>query len=764
MSAPSGRRERKVVTVLFADLVGFTARSKELDPEDVEAILRPYHEHLRTELERFGGTVEKFIGDAVMAVFGAPVAHEDDAERAVRAALAIRDAAVAGAELEVRIGVNTGQALVNLDARPDMGEGLVAGDVVNTAARLQSAAPVNGVLVGEATYRRTGDAVEYREADPVVAKGKAEPVPVWEAVSPRARTGVDVVQRGGTRLVGREAELAALRRALERSRAETRPHAATLVGAPGIGKSRLVWELFASLDQAQGLVLWRQGRSLPYGEGGSFWALGELVKAHAGILESDSATEAERKLARVLADTVAEAGERDWIARHLRPLVGLEETEPLGSDRRAEAFAAWRRFFEAVAERAPLVLVFEDLHWAEDGVLDFIADLPERVEAPILVLGTARPELLERRPSWSAGSSTAQTIVLEPLSDDESARIVAQLLDDEAVPGELERALLARVSGNPLYAEHYVRMLLEQGLLERNGSGWQLTQTELPHPEAIQGIIAARLDALPAEEKTLLQDASVLGKVFWAGGAASVGERDRWEVEDRLHALARKELVRRDRRTTVEGEPEYAFRHVLVREAAYESLTRAARAERHRRAAEWLERVGEERGGDLAELVAHHYTSALDLHVRPACRTPPSSRSRRGARSSRLETERPQWARTPPPPAATGAHSTSSPMPTRNGRSCSSAWAALGFTRRTRTTSCWPRATRSRRPATVPRRPSPTSWSASCSGGGETARPLVFTSIVPPASCARSSRPTRAPTRSPTTPSSGTSPETRRTG
>jgi class 3 adenylate cyclase len=300
-TAAPAREERKVVTILFTDLVGSTARAEGLDPEDVRATLSTYYAQLRTELERHGGTVEKFIGDAVMAVFGAPVSHEDDAERAVRAALAIRDAV--GEELQIRTAVNTGEALVALGARAAEGEGMVSGDVVNTAARLQSAAPVNGILVGEGTYRATRDAIDYREAPAVEAKGKAEPVKVWEAVAARSRFGSDVEQKLRTPLVGRERERDLLADALERARSEQSAQLVTLVGVPGIGKSRLVAELFQILEADPDLINWRQGRSLPYGERVSFWALGEIVKAHAGILESDDAATAAEKLD-AMADTL----------------------------------------------------------------------------------------------------------------------------------------------------------------------------------------------------------------------------------------------------------------------------------------------------------------------------------------------------------------------------------------------------------------------------------------------------------------------------
>ena len=351
----AAREERRVVTVLFADLAGFTARAEQLDPEDVRALLAPYHAHLRTELERFGGTVEKFIGDAVMALFGAPVAHEDDPERAVRAALAIRDwAREQGDDLSVRIAVNTGEALVTLDARPSEGESMAAGDVVNSAARLQTAAPLNGVLVGERTYRATADVFEYRGAEPVVAKGKAEPIHAWEAVAARSRFGVDVTRRPTTPLVGRSRELDLLVSTLERVREERSPQLVTLVGVPGIGKSRLVHELFGHVEQGPGLVRWRQGRSLPYGDGVTFWALAEIVKAEAGALESDSTEETEEKLRHAVGRVAADAAEAQWLERQLRPLVGLAEDGASASA--GEAAAGWRRFLELLAAERPLVL------------------------------------------------------------------------------------------------------------------------------------------------------------------------------------------------------------------------------------------------------------------------------------------------------------------------------------------------------------------------------------------------------------------------
>jgi class 3 adenylate cyclase/tetratricopeptide (TPR) repeat protein len=597
-AAPS-REERKVLTVLFADLVGFTSRAEEMDPEDVRALLGPYWERLRDELERFGGTVEKFIGDAVVALFGAPVAHEDDPERAVRAALAIRDWAAEQGDLHVRIGVNTGEALVSLGARPSEGEGMASGDVVNTAARLQSAAPVDGILVGEQTYRATERAIEYREHEPVLAKGKVDPVRVWEAVQARARFGVDLTRVGGAPLVGRDQELELLLASFKRAADDRVPQLVSLVGVPGIGKSRLLGELFAAIDSGDRLVRWRQGRSLPYGEGVSYWALGEMVKAEAGILETDAPEETTRKLRESVELIVADESEATWLESHLRPLVGLA-AEELSGDRRGEAFAAWRRFFEALAEDRPLVLVFEDLHWADEGMLDFVDHLVDWLsDVPVLAVVTARPELLARRPAWGGGKANATTVSLAPLTDEDTARLVHSLLEKSVLAAEVQVALLERAGGNPLYAEEFVRMVAERG------------RDELELPSSVQGIISARLDALDPVDKALLQDAAVVGKVFWSGALAAIGERNRFDVEERLHTLERRELVRRARRSSVAGESEHAFRHVLVRDVAYGSIPRAERAERHRRAAEWIESLG--RPEDHADLLAHHYLSALQL-------------------------------------------------------------------------------------------------------------------------------------------------------
>lgn len=595
--------ERKVVSVLFCDLVGFTAASEAVDPEDVRARLRPYHARLRLEIERYGGTVEKFVGDAVMAVFGAPAAHEDDAERAVRAGLRVLEAiselneADPGLELQVRVGINTGEAVVALTARPERGEGLVAGDVVNTASRLQGAAPVNAVVVSEQTYRTTERVFEWEPLEPVTAKGKAQPLVVWRPLEPKARFGTDVIRTHRTPLVGRELEKPLLIGIFERAATQRSCQLVTVVGAPGVGKSRLCMELFGHIVDRPGLIRWRQGRCLPYGEGISFWALGEIVKAEAGILESDSPETAAAKLEQVLPQ---DDPDLPWLRARLTPLVGAGG-EPAAQE---ESFMAWRRVLESWAAARESVLVFEDLHWADDALLAFLEQLADWAEdIPLLLLCTARPELYEKRPAWAAGLRNATTINLPPLTDEETGTLVAALLERTLLNPETERTLLERAGGNPLYAEEFVRLVSDRGGLDE--------ATDVP--DSVHALIAARLDTLTPERKSLLQDASVIGKVFWAGALAEMGDHEAREIKLALHELSRKELVRPARVSSMRGEAEYGFWHVLVRDVCYAQIPRAARAARHRAAAAWIEKKAGQRVEDVADVLAHHYLTALEL-------------------------------------------------------------------------------------------------------------------------------------------------------
>ncbi len=606
-AAPAAvREERKVVSVLFCDLVGFTAASEHADPEDVRARLRPYHAQLQRVIESHGGTVEKFVGDAVMAVFGAPVAHEDDAERAVRAGLRILEAIEElnqgdeKLQFQVRVAINTGEAVVALGAHPERGEGFVTGDVVNTASRLQGIAPVNGVAVSEPTFRQTERVFTFTRLEPVTVKGKTEPLNVWQPLAARARLGADVIRTNATPLVGREFERPLLIATFERAASQRSCQLVTIVGEPGVGKTRLCTELLQYIEQRPGLVRWRQGRCLPYGEGIAFWALGEIVKAECGILESDSPEVALRKLDAAIAP---DEPDRVWLKARLAPLVGAGG-EPAAQE---ESFTAWRRFLEGLAAESPTVLVVDDLHWADEPMLAFLEHLADwSTGVPLLLLCTARPELHEKHSTWATGLRNAQTINLAPLSDEETATLIALLLQRTVLPSATQQALLDRAGGNPLYAEEFVRLLSD-----RNQLGGSLEEVLLP--DSVQALIAARLDTLAPERKSLLQDAAVVGKVFWAGALAAMGGRDLREVEFALHELVRMELVRPSRSSSLQGEQEYGFWHLLVRDVCYAQIPRSSRAARHRAAAAWIGRLADERIDDLSDVLAYHYTQALEL-------------------------------------------------------------------------------------------------------------------------------------------------------
>ena len=605
--------ERKVVTTLFCDLVAFTAMSEGADPEDVDALLGDYFARATKLIESHGGTVEKFIGDAVVGVFGVPAVHEDDPERAVRAGLRIVEALDGmtrpdGSPLEVRVGVNTGEALVRLDVEPASGRGFLTGDAVNTAARLQAAAPRGSVAVGALTHELTQRAIVYEDLPPVNAKGKAEPVRAWLAVQPVARTGLRTAGLTATPFLGREVELASLQGAfLEASRAGE-GHIVLLVGEPGIGKSRLVLEFARSLDGHPEMITWRQGRCQPYGEGVAFSALGDIVKEHAGILDSDAGVTVAAKLDSVL----PECEDRPWLRQRLRPLLGLEASQ----SGREENFAAWTRFLELIAT-GPTVLVLEDLHWAGEAMLAFVEHLLSRhLEVPVLVIATTRPELMHQHSGTltsAADDHHLHRITLPALSQHETGELVADLLDAELAT-DLGMRIVDLVGGNPLYAEQYVRLLLDRGFLVRAADGRHLiTDTELPVPETVQAVIAARLDTLPPEHKAFLCDAAVIGETFWGGGVAALSGRETSAVDETAAALVALGLVRPALNSTMEGEPEYLFWHALTRDVAYQQLPRRLRARKHEAAALWIEREAGDRRSEFAEILAHHYVKALEL-------------------------------------------------------------------------------------------------------------------------------------------------------
>ena len=618
---PELKEERKVVSILCVDLVGFVARSDQADPEDIRTTLRPYFTCVRRELVRWGGTVEKFIGDAVMAAFGAPVAYEDDAERAVRAALRIiqavqeLNAAEPGLELALRAAVTTGEAVVARGDRTVEGGGIATGDVVNTAARLQALAPVGAVVVDEATYRATRHLVDYEALAPVSVKERVEPIHVWHAKASLGPYGADSAETAPSPFIGRTHELALLKALYARATREGSAQLITVAGEPGVGKSRLVREFRAFVGWQPERARWRQGRCLPYGEGITFWALGEIVKSQAGILESDSPREASDKLAAAIGAIIEDPTERDWLKTRLALLVGASAPGAGGAAERSESFAAWRRFLEAVAADRPLVLVFEDVHWAGAALLEFVEYLVDwATTLPFLVVCTTRPELFERHPGWGGGKRDSTTISLAPLSREETSRLIAAHLPGVELPGETQIALLERAGGNPLYAGEFARMLADRGIVERQGQTMQVAAgADIPIPETVQAVIAARLDTLPAEGKALLHDAAVVGTVFWVGALAFMSGLDERVVENGLRTVAQKELLRPVRNSSVKGEAEYSFRHLLIRDVAYQQIPRAARVRKHRAAAAWIERLAGDRVTDHADILAHHYGQALQL-------------------------------------------------------------------------------------------------------------------------------------------------------
>ncbi len=589
--------ERRIVTVLFVDLVGFTSRAETLDPEDVRAILARYHERVRIEIERFGGLVEKFIGDAVMAIFGAPLAYGDDAERAVRAALAIREALAElnatdpELDLQARIAVNTGEAVVTLAARPGHGEAMVAGDVVNTAARLQVSAPVNGIVVGEETYRSTRSAIEYEPGEPVTARGKSSPVPVWHAIGASVPVGERTLS--AVPMLGRERELEVLRSTWEGVVEERRAHLITIFGPPGIGKSRLAHEFGDLVTELGGRTL--RGRSTPYGASSPYAALAGHLKQVAQIFDSDSSSEAAEKLLATVTQLLG-ADEATDVSAHLASLIGLR-TGTEAADRET-LFLAARRVVEQLAAHRPTLLVFEDLHWADASMLDLLDELAARLhDAPVFLLAVARPELVTERPMWGGGLPAYTALPLEPLRE-EGARELAERLLGHPDPEQLDH-LIETSEGNPLFIEEMAAALNEAP-----------AGTSRTLPTSIQALIAARLDALPEDERALLLDASVVGRVFWDGAAASIAEgRD---IRPLLGSLERRDLIRRESVSRLRRQQQFRFKHGLICDVAYQRLTRAARRTRHAVVARFLEEATGESAA-AADAIAHHWRQAGDV-------------------------------------------------------------------------------------------------------------------------------------------------------
>jgi len=606
--------ERRLVSVLFADLVGFTASSERRDAEETRELLSRYFERARRVIDRYGGTVEKFIGDAVMAVWGTPVAQEDDAERAVRTALELVAAVealgeeVRAPELRLRAGVLTGEAAVTVGAT---GEGMVAGDLVNTASRIQSVAEPGTVLVGESTRRATEAAIAYDDAGSHELKGKAELVRLARARRVTAGRAGALKSAGlESPFVGRDREFRLVKDLFHATGEERRARLVSIVGVAGIGKSRLSWEFFKYVDGLIEDVWWHRGRCLAYGEGVSYWALAEMVRMRAGIVEEETAEDARRKLADALELYVSDPEERSWLEPRLAHLLAVEDG---AGWTREDLFAAWRLFFERLADENPCALVFEDLQWADSGLLDFVEYLLEwSRNHPLYVLTLARPELLERRPSWGAGKRNFTSLYLEPLTDGAMDALLCGLAP--GLPESLRERVRERADGIPLYAVETVRMLLDRGLLERAGDEYRPTGAveTLEIPETLHALIAARLDGLPSEERRLLEDASVLGKTFTRRGLATLSGRTEDELEPLLVSLVRKEVLglQLDPRSPDRGQ--YGFLQALMQRVAYETLSRTERKARHLAAADYLSTGWGPEDDEVVEVIASHLIDAYE--------------------------------------------------------------------------------------------------------------------------------------------------------
>jgi len=596
--------ERRLVSVLFADLVGFTPFAEERDAEETRELLTRYFDVARDIIERFGGTVEKFIGDAVMAVWGAPTAREDDAERAVRAGLELVDAVRAlGPTIQARAGVLTGEAAVTIGAT---NQGMVAGDLVNTAARLQSIAPPGAVLVGESTQRAAAAAIAFEKAGEQLLKGKTAPVPAWRALRV-------VAQRGGhgrsdmpePPFVGRDEEFRLLRDLLSATGRDRRARLVSITGPGGIGKSRLAWELEKYIDGVVETVYWHRGRSPAYGDGITFWALGEMVRRRAGLAETDDEPTTRERIAAIVAEHVPDAEDRRWVGPGLLTLLGLEPAPPGGRD---VLFAAWRIFFERIAAKGTTILLFEDLQWADSGLLDFIDHLLEWSRgAPLLVVTLARPELFDRRPGWGTWTRNFTGLALEPLAEPAMRELLESFVP--GLPRPAVEAILDRADGIPLYAVETIRSLVAERRLERRDGAYRAVGdlATLAIPDTLRSLIASRLDALDPADRGLIQDASVLGQTFTLAGLAAMTASDEADLEPRLRGLMRRELLdlEADPRSPERGQ--YKFVQSLIREVAYGTLARPERQARHLTVARYYEMLGED---ELAGALATHYVAA----------------------------------------------------------------------------------------------------------------------------------------------------------
>jgi class 3 adenylate cyclase/tetratricopeptide (TPR) repeat protein len=646
--APVGE-ERKLVTVLFADVTGSTELGEKLDAERLREIMDAFFSAMREEIEGEGGTVEKFIGDAVMAAFGVPAAHEDDPARALRAAHRMRrrlgslNAEIAGTHgvrLEMRMGVNTGEVLAVTAPRP--GEAMVTGDTVNAAARLEQAAEPGQVLVGERTAR-AARGFRFQEKGPLDLKGKSEPIPAFllveeeepEGPAPEPERGIPGIRAP---LVGRDAELDLLSSLYDRVASEGTPHLVTISGDPGVGKSRLTAEFLDRVEGREHAPTVLRGRCLPYGEGVTYWPLAEILKGLAGVLDTDPPDLVLEKIQKVGTDLLTPdlapdpkraVGALGYTVGVTVPGLSFAEMSP--RQVRLETHGAWRSFFSALAKRTPVIVIVEDIHWADPAMLDLLEETADRVEGPVLFVCPARPELTDRRPEWGGGKRNYSSIFLDPLTSEDSERLVGLLLAVEDLPASLRRRILERAEGNPFFLEEIIRQLIDSERIVREGDRWRARSgiEDVTIPDTIQGVLAARIDLLEAEEKRALQAAAVVGRVFWTGAVGVVvdGQGPQEAVDELLDRVERRELVLSRLSSSMAGQREYIFKHVLTRDVTYESLPRRDRAEAHARVARWIEGTVGERRMEYVELLAHHFVEAH----RGAAEGPRIITSRRGA-------------------------------------------------------------------------------------------------------------------------------------
>lgn len=618
--------ERRVVTVLFADVTGSTELGERLDPEHLREVMASYFAAMREEIEAEGGTVEKFIGDAVMAVFGVPAAHEDDPIRALRAALRMRTRlgdvndrlmAARGVTLQIRIGVNTGEVLASVDPQP--GEPMVTGDAVNVAARLQSAAEPGGILTSERTARGARG-FRFGETTSLDLKGKGEPVAAVELLEGAAAIQDRGVPGLHAPMVGRDEELSLLLTMFRRSAAEGRPNLVTIYGDAGVGKSRLTSEFLLRAERDGATVI--RGRCLPYGEGITYWPLAEILKGYAGVLDSDPpelALEKIRKAGRELLtqDVASDPGRATaalaFTVNVADPEFDFESMEP--REVRQEVHAGWRSFFSALASESPLVVIVEDIHWADPALLDLLDESSERVVGPVLFVCPSRPDLAATRPAWGGGRRNHSSIALDPLTPEQADRLVHELLTIDHLPASVHARILERAEGNPFFLEEIVRQLIDEGHLVREGDRWRALDEieQVVIPDTVQAVLAARFDLLDGHDKRVLQAAAVVGRVFWPGPVALLAHLPDDAVDASLRVLEERELVLSRLTSSLAGQQELIFKHVLIRDVAYESLPRRDRTDAHAAVAGWIEETAGDRAGEMSELLAYHLSTAVTL-------------------------------------------------------------------------------------------------------------------------------------------------------